>query len=886
MSRDFETLPELVRALGEARERDMLVWFDRDGKNALSCAKGLQRAEKLARGLAARGMGPGDRLALFADNAPETVLLVLAATLCGAVAMPVDPQLSGDTLVHVLRDGAPSLILANKDQAARVADLDPAPEAETLRTDTGGEGSWAELERDGEAERDLPRVSPGDTAALFYTSGTTGPPKGVPLTHANLAYQQRALIRAQLVRPGLRMLLPLPLHHVYPFVVGVFTPLALGLPVILPGGLTGQEVVRAVREGGANIIIGVPRLYQALLSGLDSRLAAMPFPVGWLLRGAWSLSTRVRRAGGPRLGKALLYPLHRRIGPGVSIAASGGAPLEEETAWRLEGLGWKVVVGYGLTETSPILTVIPPGAGRFRTVGRPLEETSLRIGRAPDAPKGAGEVQAKGPGVFSGYRNLPDKTREAFTGDGWYRTGDLGRLEDGWLSLAGRASTLLVTPGGENVQPETVEAALDRHRLIKESGVLEHEGAIKALLVADAPAIRQGGDPDLEKIARSSAQEAARDLPSHHRPTEYRVTTRPLERTRLGKIRRHKLEERFEEAGREDAGADLTPMDPADMDPADRELLEDGRARAAWDLLAERFPKRGLRPDSDLAGELGLDSLAWLDLSLELSQRTGTSLDEDAIARLETVRDLLREVASAKGGGRGADPVREPLEYLTEEELAWIQPANGLQRGFHRAGRGLLRAAFTAYFRLEVKGLENLPTDSGPLVIASNHLSYLDAFVLDAALPFSLLRRTHFAGWTGAAFANPVFGFVSRAGQTFPVDPARRPGVSLALGAGVLARGRALVWFPEGIRSRDGSLQPFQPGLGRILAAQPARVVPARIHGTHQAMPPGSALIRPAKVSLRLGPALESSHLADEGEGNDEAERILHGLRARMEAAG
>ncbi|MFW5836869.1 MAG: AMP-binding protein [Desulfovibrionaceae bacterium] len=887
MPTDFETVQALMRSLGQWGDRPALLWFDDGGRREMSYARLGRLCSATARGLARRGLNAGERVVLFADNDWRTVALAGAVNLAGAVVVPVDPQFAGETLAHVLRDADPALMLGPEAQvrAGREALGQGAPP--WLRTDVeDGEDSWRSLlEEESEAGPSLPDVLAKDTAALFYTSGTTGAPKGVPLSHANLVFQQKAIVGAGLVGPEDRMLLPLPLHHVYPYVVGVMASLALGTALVLPSSLTGRGLVQAMREGEASIVLGVPRLYEALTSNIRERMASGGFlsrRLGPALLGA---SVFARRRLGLRLGRVLLPGLHKRMGERLRIMASGGAPLPPELAWTLEGLGWSAAIGYGLTETSPILCLEPPGGGHFKTVGEPLPGVGVRIDEQAGGPEGAGEIQASGPGVFEGYRNLPDKTREVFTGDGWLRTGDLGRMEQGRLVVEGRLSSLIVTRGGENVRPDAVEAVLDAHPLLRETGVLERDGRLAVLAAPDIPAARERGlDP--EEAARRAVAEASRGLPSYQRPTEIAVSMDGLERTRLGKIRRHKLEERFDQV---QAGGDdhsLRPLPKEEMTPDDRKLLDDGRAAAVWELLAGRYPERRLFPDSDLAADLGVDSMEWLDLSMALAERAGLDMGENDIAELATVRDLMQAAARSSGAGEGRpDPVEQPEAYLDEEIEQRLQPTTGgrlaVYRGLHAAARGLFRLLF----RLQVQGVEQVSRargDGRPVVFAPNHLSYLDPLLLAAALPFDALRDTHFLGWREAAFSNALTSFFADLAQTAPADPARRPGQALAVGATLLERGRNLVWFPEGMRSPSGELGAFRPGLGRILLRRNALVVPVVIRGTREAMPPGRWRISPARINLRFGEPVEAQALRPQGDCEDAAGCVMESLRRRM----
>jgi long-chain acyl-CoA synthetase len=898
---DTSTLHSLIGALAAHGERPALLAFRRDGVEEWSYAALSDRVHRLANGLKRAGIGRGDRVALFAPNRPEWVAACLAGMAARAVIVPIDAQMGDSGLKHVLGDSGSRLVFTSAEGAARLARLELAPESRMILLDAGeGEPrSWKQLlQRSNEL---LPASKGEETAVLFYTSGTTGPPKGVALSHRNLLFQIETLTEAKLQTPEDRMLLPLPFHHVYPFVIGMLLPLSAGIPIILPQALTGAQLLRAVKEGEATIILGVPRLYRALYDGIVSRAASRGRLASLLFRASAGLSTVLRRHLGLSAGKSLLRPLHRELGPRLRVLASGGSALDPELAWKLEGLGWQVAIGYGLTETSPLLTLLAPGEGRLGSAGRPISGVELRIdpsavpgteeerARSP-ARRGEGEVLARGPGVFSGYYNLPEATREVFS-DGWFRTGDLGHLDrEGYLHLSGRLSTLIVTEGGKNVQPEEVEDAYAESAAIQEIAVIERQGRLAGLVVPEPGALREAGEEGIEAVVRRALAGRSKRLPSYQRLVDFAVTREPLPRTRLGKLRRHLLAERLERArlGEEERRQAPGPLPLESMSEADRALLDDPRAKAVWDWLARRYRDKPLAPDSSPQLDLGIDSLAWLDLSMEIAQRTGVELSEEAIGRIESVRDLLREVSGEGEPARRLDAgaiFDDPESLLDERARRWLEPLSPPARALARGLFALNRLLTRGLFRLQVEGRENLPA-AGPYVIAPNHTSHLDALAIAAALDDRRLRQTWWAGWTGVVSKGLAARGLSRLWQAVPIDAERAAVSSLAFGAAVLRRGRSLVWFPEGQRSLSGELQPFKAGIGRLLERFPVPVVPAYIEGTREAMPPGRILPRPRPVKVTFGRPLRGAGLEQEGQGDRPAERIAAALHEHVAELG
>ncbi len=890
---ELHTLQSLLETLPERGDRPVLLALHKEDAERWSYAGLTDHVRWLARGLAERGVGRGDHVALLAANQPEWIVVCLAVIGAGALIVPLDAQIGDKLLRGALEDSGAKLVFTTREGAGRIEglEMEAAPELVLLDAEDDERG-WRRLLSDRSGE--LPRVEPEDQAALFYTSGTTGTAKGVPLNHRNLSFQLNTLLEADVVAEDDRVMLPLPLHHVYPFVMGMLTPLAAGLPIIMPHALTGPQIVRALQEGEVTLIVGVPRLYDALYSGIEDRVTSGSRIVAGLFKGGVSLSTWLRRRLGLRAGELLLRPIRNRFGPNLRVLASGGAALDPELAWKLESLGWRVAVGYGLTETSPLLTLNPPDGEKLGSVGRPIPGVEVRIdpsavpdeegsdGQEEERRTGdgeEGEILARGPGVFAGYRNMPEKTAEAFTDDGWYRTEDLGYFDDdGYLYVTGRVSTLIVTEGGKNVQPEDVEEAYLESPLISEIGVLDKDGRLVAVIVPDPNEIQQG---EVDEAVRQAVNETSKRLPSYRRLSDYAITQESLEYTRLGKLRRHVLEERFDRAKEGEEGTEeVGPISPEEMSEEDRDLLEDPAARQVWDWLAGRYPDRRLTPDTSLQLDLGIDSMEWVNLTFEIGQNVGVELSEEAIGRIDTVRDLLHEVTEQAETGEAAhqpSPLEQPEEVLSDEQKRWLEPLGTAEAAAARVLFALNRAIARGAFRLSVEGSEHLPKE-GPFVIAPNHVSYLDAFAVAAALDYRRLRQTYWAGWTGAAFGNPLNRLVSRLAQTMPIDPDRAVFSSLAFGAAALERGHNLVWFPEGQRSPSGELQWFKPGIGMLLDHFRVPVVPVTIRGTREAMPPGKALPKPKKVRVEFGRPLDIDELEHQGEGEEAQDRIVQAL--------
>ncbi len=627
----------------------------------------------------------------------------------------------------------------------------------------------------------------------------------------------------------------------------MLTPLAIGATVVLPEGVTGPLLVAALKAGRCTIMVAVPRLYAALLAGLMGRVAAQPWPKRMIFRALFALSLFLRRRFGIRIGKRVFGALHRNLAPDLWLMASGGAAFDAETIWPLEALGWQVLSGWGLAETASILTNNRKDRARIGAEGFALPGVELRVAE-PDA-KGVGELQARGPSVFEGYLDNPEANEAAFTADGWFRSGDLGFIDaEGYVHIVGRVKEMIVLGGGKNIFPEELEKLFLDQPAIAELGLVERSGSLVALVVPDEAAIAASGTPRIEDAVRVALTTVAQGLPTWQRPAGFAITREKLPRTRLGKLQRFLLPKLYD-----DAAAGRAPA-TATLSEEERALIATPPADALWALLKERFPGRVVSPAQSPQLDLGLDSLGLLSLAMEIEARLGISLGEEELGSVATLGDLLRLVIDR--------PATATEAVQAAPDLAWLDPPGLHHRLFARALDALNRVVMAALFGLRTTGRGNIP--EGPVIIVLNHLSDLDPPVVAAALPRHVLWRTRWAGDRGRLFGSGAMRFLSRAARIFPVDE-RAPAATLAYARESLRRGDALVWFPESWRSPDGTLQRFLPGIGELIRATGATVVPGRIFGTFEAMPRTARWPKRHPVRVVFGAPIPATALTEGG---------------------
>src|SRR5438874_1953742 len=317
VDRDSAELAELFDERNEAVKdvvREVIRAAHKKDRHRWSFEKLADCARSFANGLAKDGFKRGDHIVLFSENRPEWITVALGIIRAGAVVVPLDVQLGDKTLVHILRDSDARAVITTQKRVERIEKLassEKKPKLILFDADSDDERSWERFLDNKTTE--LSTAGSSDEAIIFYTSGTTGPPKGVPLSHANIISQLDTAADVKILAGDDRVLLPLPLHHVYPFVIGMLVPLALGLPLVLPFSLSGQQLLRALREGEVTTIVGVPRLYSALYSSIESKVASS----GWIARrtlNIFLIASGFVRKFGLRAGKLLFRSLHERFG--------------------------------------------------------------------------------------------------------------------------------------------------------------------------------------------------------------------------------------------------------------------------------------------------------------------------------------------------------------------------------------------------------------------------------------------------------------------------------------------------------------------------------------------------------------------------------------------
>jgi long-chain acyl-CoA synthetase len=500
--------------------------------------------------------------------------------------------------------------------------------------------------------------------------------------------------------------------------------------------------------------------------------------------------------------------------------------------------------GFGLTETSPIVSINVPWAHKPGSVGKPLPEIELRIvgDDGKDLGKNAdGELYIKGPNVMKGYYNRPDVTADAIR-DGWFYTGDLGCIDaERRITITGRKKEMIVLASGKNIYPEEIEASYRQSPFIKEMCVmgLAEPGRptserLYAVVVPDMDLLRARKIVNAGDIIRFEMEGQAVHLPPHKRVLGYEIWFEPLPRTTTQKIKRHEVERRVRERQRSASpGADVP------LAVEDRAWMESEQAAPVMAVIRARA-KDGTRlfPDANLELDLGLDSMERVELLTELEQRFQTRVPQQAAHEIFTVRQLVEALAVApKAAAIEASIQSWPvlLKDLPPDDdpllSGLLEPRRIVAPLLFALGR-MLRPLLA---RVRISGLENLPA-GGAYIISPNHQSYLDPFLMCSALPYRVFKRFFFVGAV-EYFETPLTRWFARIANLVPVDPDSNLVPAMKAGAFGLTHGKVLVLFPEGERSIDGTVKKFKKGAPILSQHLHVPIVPVAIKGVYELWP-------------------------------------------------
>jgi long-chain acyl-CoA synthetase len=794
----------------------------------------LQRIQQFAGLFESSGY---QKVAIFAENSPSWIFAFYAALQNGCIPVPIDFMAAPDDVAYIIDDCRPEVLFTSSamkealDKVGRKAKHKPEIIVfeDIVPDESAAASAW---------------LGPDDnetTAVIIYTSGTTGSPKGVMLSYTNIHENMNSVIGCKIYTPERQVMIFLPLHHVFPLVGAMMTPLYVGCTVPIAPSMQSADLTKTFADNQIGVFLGVPRLYELMYRGIKAKIDKSAV--------ARTLLKIVLATKSRKLGRKVFNKVHQGFGGHLQFMIAGGAALNKEVGYFFHGIGFDILEGFGMTEAAPMITFPRPGRALIGSTGEALPGLTVEIHD--------GEIVARGPSIMKGYYNRPEETAEVIR-DGWLHTGDLGYLnENGYLFITGRKKEIIVLPNGKNINPVEIEMKLDGFSpAIKEAGVFMHNDMLHAVIHPNQEFLDQNGIEDARQYFREKViTPFNEDMSSYKRIMQFTLTTSELPRTRLSKLQRFKLHELLEQKETRKAAQEAPDT------PEYRAIKSYIESQVDMDIL----------PDHNLQFDISLDSLGKIGLMDYIEKSFGVKLEEDQLTKFHSVRKIAEHIHINK------------LFHKEDASTSWsgdlrvdsnevLPTASFLMGPIVRA----VRRFFSMYFRFSASGMENIP--DGPCIITPNHETKLDAFLVLSYLDpktlkdtYSYAKKDYVKSW--------VRKYLARHNNVIVMDLTRDLRGSIQKLAEAIKQQKKILLFPEGTRTRTGSLGEFKKTYAIISTELGIPVVPVAISGAFEAMSSGSGKIsRGSKIHVEFLPPVYPAGMNPEELNSRVRERVAQAL--------
>lgn len=768
-----------------------------------------------------------DRIVIFMENRPEYMGAIFGVWDKKGTCTNLDSSYNVNQLMYVFNDCHPKYIITSNEniESVKEAEKNLGLDIKILNIDE------IDITKDIEIENvAIEFLDKEAVAVMLYTSGTTGEPKGVMLTFDNIMSNIEALEEIKIVTPEDRLLALLPFHHILPLTITILAPLKFGCLVVILEELSSESIKRNLQKYKITIVVGVPRVWEMFHKGIKGKIkeSALTYKLFNICKSLKIMS----------LNKIVFKKIQDAFGGNIRFLASGGAKLDQEICEDFNTFGFTMLEGYGLTETSPIISFnrmdnIIPG-----TVGTSLPGIKVKL-------EEDGEIVVKGRNVMKGYYNKPEATAEVIDDEGWFHTGDLGQFDGDHLKIIGRKKEMIVLSNGKNINPSDIEAEIMKEsNLIQEIAVTEDERHLIAIIYPDFKVLEE------KKIV--NAKEAIKwevidkyniTAPKYKKILDIVIVKEELPKTKLGKLRRFMLKDLLK-------GSSLKK---GTSDEIGEEKGTENRVSTSKEINTQEFKAISkfigtlhdgieIIPESHLEIDLSLDSLDIVEIIAFIQNTFGVNISEEDFSRIKTVEALCQYIRE-KGGNFEEKEIN--WKKIFEEPVDLKMPTSKYVIPITT----ILKPFFTSYVKLK-KDTSKLEKIS-PVIYIGNHQSMLDAFAFGQALPKDILKNTYFLA-INIHFEGKVKKHLAGNGNIILVDANKNLKETLKIAAKVLKEGKNLVIFPEGARTRDGELQDFKKTFAMLSKELNIPVVPFAIKGAYDLMPYGKKVPNSGEMSITI----------------------------------
>ncbi len=762
-----------------------------------------------------------DKAVIFMENRPEFICSFFGIWNSHGVPVNIDAGYTAEELEYILTDAEPKYIFTSEKnlKTAEEAVKLSGKEIKIINVDTLSIPENFEVD-----EYVIYSPETEDTGVLLYTSGTTGKPKGVVLTFDNLMSNVDAITEIKLATPQDRVLALLPYHHVLPLSINLLMAIHIGTLIVINDELSAQAIQEALKKYKITIVVGVPRLWEMIHKGIMTKIKANSM--------ALKMFNICKKVNSQTLSRIVFKKVHEGFGGNIRFLVSGGAKIEPSILEDFKTLGIKVLEGYGLTETSPIIAFNRPDDIHIGTVGTTIPGVSAKL--ADD-----GEIIVKGRNVMKGYYKKPAATQEVIDDRGWFHTGDLGKIEDGYISIVGRKKEMIVLSNGKNINPADIENEIFKGTdLIHDIAVVEHNNHLLALVYPDFDKVKERKITNITETLKWEIIDSYNvKAPAYRKILEIKIVKEELPKTKLGKLRRFMLKDVIKNLDKPKAEEKKNEIK---IDKSDKEY-----GTKEFQALSDYMKKEHdleITPDSHIEIDLGLDSLDVVEMNAFIEKTFDFSVNEDEAGGIKVIRDICEYIrvhsnAYHNESVNWGDILNERVDYKLPK--SW---AVGLFRI-------LTAPIFKFYLKLTKKGQEKISSE--PRIYVLNHESFADAFALGHMFTYKQAKNVYFFA-IKKHFEKPVRRFFADNGNIVLVDINKNLKESLQIAAEVLKENKSLVIFPEGARTRDGEIHDFKKFFAILSKELNIPVTVMGIKGFYESMPFGSSFPRSGSVEIEV----------------------------------
>ena len=757
----------------------------------------------------------GNKVVILSENREGWIYAAYSVWNNKGIVVPVDASSTVEDVTYVVEDCKPACIWASYKRAeiaiaavkAAGADIPVHIIEDYEHADIRG------------CDRADVVADSNDVALIMYTSGTTGSPKGVMLSFGNcMANINSVAFEVPIFSSFRRTLILLPLHHILPLMGTLMAPMIIGGGVAISPSMSGPDIMATMQKGKVAIFIGVPRLWQTLITAILYKIKSK-----WITKVLYNMCRKLQWRW---LSRTIFSSVRKKMGGNITYCVSGGAALDREIAVAMKTIGLDLLEGYGMTECAPIIAFTRPDDIIPGSVGKPLPSDKVEIRN--------GEIFVKGPNIMLGYYNRPEETREVLDSDGWLRTGDLGTFDDhGRLYITGRSKELIVLPNGKNVQPYEIEFKIEHYdQYVKEAAVVQDGQLLRAIIVPQPAWAADLSDEEVEETLKREVLEPYNlTVVNYKKLMSLFVYRGDLPRTKLDKLQRFKLTEII------NAGVHTAPKEKQYVEPA----FEEYRVIKQY-IRQEK--KCAVRPTDHLETDLAFDSLDKIGLQGFIEQTFGMELPLDRMTTFRNITELAEYVSDYK--------TRIEFEKTDWHSILQESSANVKLPGTSYLGvliTKFCRWAFKHYFNFKMIGRENIPAN-GPFILAANHESYLDGMFVMSAVPNKLIRHTYFVA-KEKHVTRPATVYLASKLNVIVLHMSNLKTSIQQLGE-VLKRGESIIIFPEGTRTETGKLGEFKKTFAILSVELGVPVIPVTIDGAYEAMPKHQKMPSCGNVSVTI----------------------------------